>query len=87
MCSAGLNRQVILEYTPDNVLACSRCGLIDEAATHARNSVSVSDTTGAQVDQYEPARTFERDWGDFESRAEKAFKVGLPYVDGLADIH
>ena len=75
LCFGGLGRKYPLEFTEDNLLACSRCGIIDERATHARNIVSVSDTTGAQLHQHELLRTFERDWTEFESRAEKSFKV------------
>jgi hypothetical protein len=77
VCLGGLGHRYSLEYTEDNLLACPRCGLVDEAATQARNAVSVSDTMGAQLDQHDYMRTFDRDWGEFETRMEKKFKVGL----------
>ena len=80
VCLGTLGRTYHLEYTDENMLACSVCGLVDEAATFARNTINVSEKTGAQLDPIDFMRTFDRDWLEFESKAEKSFKVSRTSV-------
>ena len=76
-CKACFQQYGVKERLQDEnfLLACPACGLVDENATYTKNTVSVSETRGAQMDENESLGTFERDWERFETYLEKSFKV------------